>query len=444
MVLRQPPSYIATDMRDIADFAPSYIEQLITENKQLKENDSQSINTLYGPSSLLPRRHEDFGGMNLTPMMTATTHIPPISGAVEEISVQNPLVDRQARFVTHSGNQVYIGEANCTSFSSRLRQVLLNTSEETHVIRTHFIKDTAIIEACNTITPLPPRPAASILMESAFNTVGQCFHLTRRSIARRHLEKAYQGTILEIDMCTIYALLALGELFSPSQGRSSGSPFPGLQYWANVRQIMRVIPERPSIVHVELSVMTALYSLSVNRRYSAYREIGAALRQSINIGLHQKFKDGTRDAATREHRKRVFWCVYNVDRMIASKSGYPASIQSDEIEVDFPSDEGLTDVERGDLFSADYHNASIRLGRLVGRTNYYVYSRVHFGLSFFKRVQSVFSDLSSWLHTLPKDLELPAESAGHAPQHIIALHLAFNQVSYALCLRAIIHLMLTV
>jgi len=198
--------------------------------------------------------------------------------------------------------------------------------------------------------------------------------------------------------------------------------------------MMRIIPERPSIEHVEVSVMTALYCLSMNRRYSAYREIGQGLRQSINIGLHQKFKDGARDAATREHRKRVFWCVYNVDRMIASKSGYPASIQSDEIEVDFPSDEGLTDVDLGDLGNADYHNASIRLGRLVGRTNYYVYSRVHFGLSFFKRVQSVFSDLSSWLHTLPKNLELPAESAPHAPQHVVALHLAFNQVSaYSAC-----------
>jgi len=411
----------------MADFVSSYIEQLIAENKRLKENDSQSIGTLYGPSSPLPRRHKDFGGMNLTPMMTATIHVPVNSGTVEESAVQNPLVDQQARFVTHSGNQVYIGEANCTSFSSRLRQVVLSTTDETYVIRTHFIEDSTILEACNSVTPLPPRPVASMLMESAFNTIGQCFHLTRKSIARRNLDRAYQCLILEVDMCIIYALLALGEVFSPGWGNTS--TFPGLRYWANVRKMMRVIPERPSIEHVEVSVMTALYCLSMNRRYSAYREIGAALRQSINIGLHQKFKDGTRDAASREHRKRVFWCVYNVDRMIASKSGYPASIQSDEIEVDFPNDEGLTDVELGDLGNADYHNASIRLGRLVGRTNYYVYSRVHFGLSFFKRVQSVFSDLSSWLYTLPKALELPAESAAHAPQHIVALHLAFNQVS---------------
>jgi len=415
----------------MADFVSSYIEQLIAENKQLKENDSQSIGTLYSPSSPLPRRHKDFGGMNLTPMMIATTHVPVNPGTVEERAVQNPLVDQQARFVTHSGNQVYIGEANCTSFSSRLRQVVLSTTEETYVIRTHFVEDSAILAACKSTTPLPPRPLASMLMEGAFNTIGQCFHLTRRSIARRNLDRAYQYQcpISEVDMCIIYALLALGEMFSPSQGRGNTYMFPGLKYWANVRQLMRVIPERPSIEHVEISVMIALYCLSMNRRYSAYREIGTALRQSINIGLHQKYKDGTRNAATREHRKRVFWCVYNVDRMIASKSGYPASIQSDEIEVDFLNDEGLTDVELSDLGNAEYHNASVRLGRLVGRTNYYVYSRVHFGLSFFKRVQSVFSDLSSWLHTLPKDLELPAESAPHAPQHIVALHLAFNQVS---------------
>jgi hypothetical protein len=55
----------------------------------------------FGPSSPLPRQHSAFGGMTLTPMMTAVTYKVKESTTKEsESAVDNPLVDEEARFVT--------------------------------------------------------------------------------------------------------------------------------------------------------------------------------------------------------------------------------------------------------------------------------------------------------------------------------------------------------
>jgi proline utilization trans-activator len=152
------------------------------------------------------------------------------------------------------------------------------------------------------------------------------------------------------------------------------------------------------------------------------------MRLSINLGLHQKYKGLITDKLTRAHRKRVWWTVYAIDRMIASKSGYPASIQSDEIELEFPSDDGLSWPEKSDFISAEYTTATIRLARLTGRTIYYLYSRVHFTMPFSQRVQSVFRDLTEFVETLPTSLQLPSEGSMQAGHHVLCLHLSFNQV----------------
>lgn len=54
----------------------------------------------FGSSSPLPRRHGAFGGMTLTPMMTAVTYRTKEQDSEQESGVQNPLVDEEARFVT--------------------------------------------------------------------------------------------------------------------------------------------------------------------------------------------------------------------------------------------------------------------------------------------------------------------------------------------------------
>jgi hypothetical protein len=92
---------------------PSYIQQLLDENERLKRsvNDDTS--------------HED---------ITEATN------ADDERRGDNPLIHKEAWFMPYDPSPIYIGEAACTGFSTRVRQLLVSVEAENHIPRTSFIK----------------------------------------------------------------------------------------------------------------------------------------------------------------------------------------------------------------------------------------------------------------------------------------------------------------
>jgi hypothetical protein len=93
----------------------SYIQQLIDENERLKRsvNDDTS--------------HED---------VTETKN----GDDDDERRGDNPLIHKEAWFMPYDPSPIYIGEAACTGFSTRVRQLLVSVEAENHIPRTSFIK----------------------------------------------------------------------------------------------------------------------------------------------------------------------------------------------------------------------------------------------------------------------------------------------------------------
>jgi proline utilization trans-activator len=89
----------------------SYIQQILAENDRLKRgvNDDES--------------HDE----------TAQT-----SNADDEKQGHNPLIEKDAWFLPYDPSPIYIGEAACSGFSTRVRQTL--NPKENHIPRTSFIK----------------------------------------------------------------------------------------------------------------------------------------------------------------------------------------------------------------------------------------------------------------------------------------------------------------
>jgi len=52
----------------------------------------------------------------------------------------NPLIEKEAWFLPYDPSPIYIGEAACTGFSTRVRQLLVSVEAENHIPRTSFIK----------------------------------------------------------------------------------------------------------------------------------------------------------------------------------------------------------------------------------------------------------------------------------------------------------------
>ncbi|KFH46976.1 putative transcriptional regulatory protein-like protein [Hapsidospora chrysogenum ATCC 11550] len=102
--------------------------------------------------------------------------------------------------------------------------------------------------------------------------------------------------------------------------------------------MLRVLSEQPRIDCVEVLVMLSIYSLAMNRRHSEYCMVGYVVRFSVIMGLHLNVpRHQLPSRELREHRNRVWWTAYILDRSWACMLRKPVSIQDEDIDVDLPS-----------------------------------------------------------------------------------------------------------
>lgn len=154
------------------------------------------------------------------------------------------------------------------------------------------------------------------------------------------------------------------------------------------------------------------------------------MRLALILGLHPNIPEAQLpDKAARQLRVRAWWTVYILDRMLASKVGYPTLIRDDDIEVGLPCDTGLNDEQKADFVNANYLSANARLAKVAGDIITTLYNRKRLSETFSQRVQNIFKSLRDWFATLPEDVQMNSEkSQGQVARHITLLHLSFNQV----------------
>ena len=66
--------------------------------------------------------------------------------------------------------------------------------------------------------------------------------------------------------------------------------------------------------------------------------IGHAMRTAIDLGLHRKANEANLDPFTAQKRRRLFWTVYYLERVISMSLGRPFSIADRHIDLPLPLD----------------------------------------------------------------------------------------------------------
>jgi hypothetical protein len=161
---------------------------------------------------------------------------------------------------------------------------------------------------------------------------------------------------------------------------------------------------------------------------------------AIIMGLHLNIPESQlSNACEREHRNRLWWTAYTLDRMWAAKLGYPYTIQDDEIDVDLPLNREFLDESSAlDFPDSGYFIARIGLARISGRIIYLIYSKKTQQTSLSQRVQEAFRDLRQWMDELPTCLHIDSGDESELDPRIRSLHLLFNQVGTDSFLKACI------
>lgn len=217
--------------------ARSYIQQLIEENRSLRES-SQSAEAI--PSSATE---------------SSVNALQPVLGVSE---ARNPLLDDRSWFFPLGNTEmpIHIGEAADAAFATRFRQALAGSKAE-HIPRTHYVSDSKLIGLSNQEVPWPPLAQARLLIKVALDTVGQCYHCVRKSELYNGLKQRYRNlagpkTIFDYKL---WALFALGEVYSSRTQSVSEDTFPGLSYFARASVMFRTARERPKIDIIEVLLL---------------------------------------------------------------------------------------------------------------------------------------------------------------------------------------------
>ncbi|EXK43525.1 hypothetical protein FOMG_02470 [Fusarium oxysporum f. sp. melonis 26406] len=344
-----------------------------------------------------------------------------------------------------SDTPIWIGEISDAAFATRFRQFALSSQTPSHIPRTQFASDDVLrlLATTNPAWPTPPR--ARLLVQTALQFLWHSYHVVRRSDILSALNtfcSAQSNTgSSPITKAKIYAMFALGELRS-SKCLSSSKGLPGLAYFAVASDAIRVINERPQLDVIETTLILTLYSLEANRRHSACTLVGSALRLATVMGLHLNIDDTyVADPELREHRIRVWWSVYVLDRLLSSKIGLPPLISDDDISVNLPSTSAaLGSEDFGDHFC---FLAVVRLAKIAGNISRSLYVRTPQRGTFLQRVTKIRDELHHWKEELPEQMKLDFSRSDEAENHsksiICRLKVSFNQVSSLWTLSSLQH-----
>lgn len=189
---------------------------------------------------------------------------------------------------------------------------------------------------------LPPIDIARRLFAVQYTYIGTIFFFTDPETFEELLLEAYRGLSDTSDKeerlahAKVLMILAFGQLYSINQWIDFKGP-PGFDYFTAALDLLPDAHEEGSILCVETLAYVGYFMQNMNRRDAAFLYIGMALRMAISLGLHQEVAGTGLDEITKEHRRRVWWSIYSLDRIVSVKSGNPITIQDEDIGIAMPS-----------------------------------------------------------------------------------------------------------
>ncbi|KAK4045993.1 hypothetical protein OIV83_006458 [Microbotryomycetes sp. JL201] len=183
---------------------------------------------------------------------------------------------------------------------------------------------------------LPPYHEAKRLVSMFFATCTDPLFWVPRSFENM-IDQYYRNGVTADDrwnLCVFYCILALGAQHSAESTRT-GDSLPGMEYFAKAKLLLFNFCEESSVTCVQALSLVAYFLLSAHRRDAAYAYIGLATRTCVALGLHRNLPHPTAgdNQVLLEERKRLFWSVYCLDRIICCALGRSTQLSDAEIQI---------------------------------------------------------------------------------------------------------------
>ncbi|KAJ5498511.1 C6 transcription factor [Penicillium expansum] len=148
-------------------------------------------------------------------------------------------------------------------------------------------------------------------------------------IKREDLTRSDQFAIFKLNL--VYAIGATMLRVSEKYAYTSPERF----YTAALQHVPTMCEAR-SVDNIEAMVLLVVYHLRTASSHGMWYMIGLAMRTAIDLGLHRKAYETNMDPFTTQMRRRLFWTVYYLERVVSMSLGRPFSISDRHIDLDLP------------------------------------------------------------------------------------------------------------
>jgi hypothetical protein len=198
--------------------------------------------------------------------------------------------------------------------------------------------------------------------------------LDRQDILERHSNRFIQNNSSPKDQYRtfkIYMIYAIGATMLKLTEQYDYTPPES--FFITALQYISAVRESHSVHNIEAMTLLVLYNLRPPSNSGIWCMIGLAMRTCVDLGLHREAHYGSISPYEGQLRRRLFWTVYFLERVIAVSVGRPYSIADRDIDAGLPleiddtvRDDGLIArtlaVSLSPTFQASRPSSNITLG----------------------------------------------------------------------------------
>ncbi|RSL64722.1 hypothetical protein CEP54_004610 [Fusarium duplospermum] len=244
-------------------------------------------------------------------------------------------------------------------------------------------------------------------------------------------------------LAILYVICAIGSYYNSFPGRDASTSHEHYFRCAVIHS-----GKHHSINQVTLLLVQCFYFLAICKTDSCWIALGQAVRIAQSIGLHVESKTSKpRGPVELERRRRIWYSIYVLDRLLSLQLGRPPAIHDEDCSVPMPSRRGDNEIDWTSNIiepvegpsTGDYFVAVIEFSRIVGRVLSDIYGPAHERPTAEMMIctQVLDRQLVEWKMNLPRKLRF---DLGHAFDPSVAFRRQRNMLAVKYHhLRALIH-----
>ncbi|KAK6355876.1 hypothetical protein TWF718_000255 [Orbilia javanica] len=201
---------------------------------------------------------------------------------------------------------------------------------------------------------LPPKTTGQKLLNIFHHSTARIAPIFYWPIILNKFGRAYEAPIYPTDQstvtgvfCVIMAIYAYASLCSDNSDNfetPSYNPRRGWHFYECAKRFHDTSQPMYSIADVEVLMVMGMYLDLSALPSPAWMTIGSLARVCQDLGLHRKPVEGKFTPPEYEHRSRMFWCSFLLDRKLALQFGRPPILDEEEIDMDEPGSNDTSDL----------------------------------------------------------------------------------------------------